>query len=233
MRKKRIIAIAAVVAALTGVAGVAYATIPSNNVIDACYTKSGGALRVIDGTVTKCGKSETALAWNVQGVQGDKGDTGETGPQGPQGPAGPQGLQGPQGPAGPAGPAGTSHGYIKSVARADTPQGSNALVASLSLPAGKFIVNATATAADDDASDVDLDCSLTQGATTLARSQIAVDGATAGVGQVGAKGAIAMTAAATFGSAGTVDLKCFSFAGSDHLEDIRITAIKVDDIATS
>ena len=36
--------------------------------IDACYSKSGGALRVIDGTVTKCGKSETSLAWNVQGV---------------------------------------------------------------------------------------------------------------------------------------------------------------------
>ena len=50
--------------------GVAYATIPSNNVIDACYTRSGGTLRVIDATVTNCKASETSLAWNVQGVQG-------------------------------------------------------------------------------------------------------------------------------------------------------------------
>src|SRR3954468_20471463 len=31
--------------------GVAYATIPSNSVIDGCYSRSGGALRVIDSTV--------------------------------------------------------------------------------------------------------------------------------------------------------------------------------------
>jgi hypothetical protein len=110
----------AAVIALAGafaIAGLASATIPSNNVIDACYSKSGGSLRVIDGTVTKCGKSETSLAWNVQGVKGDKGDTGDTGPAGPAGPAGPTGPQGPQGEEGPQGvqgpqgeqgPAGTS-----------------------------------------------------------------------------------------------------------------------------
>ena len=92
--------------ALIAVAGIASATIPSNNVIDACYTKSGGNLRVIDGTVTKCGKSETALAWNVQGIKGDTGATGATGATGPQGPAGPQGEPGAQGATGPQGPAG-------------------------------------------------------------------------------------------------------------------------------
>ena len=82
--------------------GIAYATIPSDNVIDACYSKSGGSLRVIDGTVTKCGKSETSLAWNVQGVKGEPGATG------PEGPAGPQGETGPVGPTGPAGPQGAT-----------------------------------------------------------------------------------------------------------------------------
>lgn len=102
--------------ALALAGGVAYATIPSNNVIDACYTRSGGTLRVIDATVTTCKASETSLAWNVQGPQGATGATGPQGPAGPAGPAGPQGptgATGPQGPAGPAGPSWTV--YVRSV----------------------------------------------------------------------------------------------------------------------
>lgn len=98
----------AAVLALTGVmvtAGIVMGTIPSGNIIDACYTRSGGSLRVIDASVTKCGKSETSLAWNVQGPKGERGDLG---PAGPAGPAGPVGAPGPAGPAGPVGPAGVS-----------------------------------------------------------------------------------------------------------------------------
>jgi hypothetical protein len=91
------------VGALLAVSGIASATIPTNNVIDACYTRSGGSLRVIDSTVTKCAKTETSIAWNVQGPKGDKGDRGDVGPAGPQGPQGPQGAQGPSGAAGAAG----------------------------------------------------------------------------------------------------------------------------------
>jgi hypothetical protein len=113
--------VAAVVMAVSTI-GIAYATIPSNNVIDACYSRSGGSLRVIDATVTKCAKSETSLAWNVQGVKGDKGDAGAVGPQGPAGPQGapgPQGLPGPKGdtgaagPQGPAGPAGAAGSAVR------------------------------------------------------------------------------------------------------------------------
>ena len=103
-RRASVIAMSALIA----VAGVASATIPSNNVIDACYSRSGGSLRVIDATVTKCGKSETSLAWNVQVIKGDKGEPGETGPQGPAGPQGATGPQGPVGPQGPAGPTGAT-----------------------------------------------------------------------------------------------------------------------------
>src|SRR5215467_533027 len=69
--------------------GIAYATIPSGGVINACYQKSGGALRVIgtDPTVGGggCSNGEQALSWNVHGVTGA---TGATGPAGPSGPAG-------------------------------------------------------------------------------------------------------------------------------------------------
>lgn len=94
--------------AVIALSGIAAATIPTNNVIDACYARSGGNLRVIDSTVTKCSKTETSLAWNVQGVKGDKGDPGATGPQGPQGPAGAQGPQGPAGATGETGAAGAT-----------------------------------------------------------------------------------------------------------------------------
>jgi collagen triple helix repeat protein len=88
--------------AIAGTA-VVYATIPSNNVISGCYTKSGGTLSVIDPSTTSCKNGDTSLAWNVQGPTGP---TGPQGLQGAQGPTGPQGIQGPTGATGPTGPAG-------------------------------------------------------------------------------------------------------------------------------
>ena len=55
-------------------AAVALATTPdSNGVIHGCYLKSGGNLRVIDDSVTKCNSNETSLNWNQQGLAGPKG----------------------------------------------------------------------------------------------------------------------------------------------------------------
>ncbi|MDQ4070477.1 MAG: collagen-like protein [Actinomycetota bacterium] len=95
-----------------------------------CYSKSGGAIRVIDASVTSCKQGETAIRWNKEGPagpvgppgpQGADGPAGAPGPEGPRGPAGltgppgPQGVEGapgpkgdlgPAGPAGPVGPAG-------------------------------------------------------------------------------------------------------------------------------
>jgi hypothetical protein len=94
-KKHSLVTVATLVAAALAVtAGIAYATIPSGGVIHGCYSKSGGALRVIDASVRNCKLGETALDWNVLGAQG------------PQGPQGPEGLQGPVGPQGPAGVSG-------------------------------------------------------------------------------------------------------------------------------
>lgn len=91
--------------AIAGTA-VVYATIPSNNVISGCYTKSGGALRVVDPSTTNCKTGETSIAWNVQGPIGLTGPQGVQGPQGATGLQGIQGLTGAAGAIGPAGPAG-------------------------------------------------------------------------------------------------------------------------------
>jgi hypothetical protein len=70
--------------------GVAVASIPdSSGVINGCWNKTNGNLRVIDTANDSCRTSEIAISWN------------ETGPQGPQGP---------QGPAGPPGPPGLDRG---------------------------------------------------------------------------------------------------------------------------
>lgn len=110
LRKQRVLILSAIAVLFTCVA---FASIPgANGVISGCYSRSGGALRVIDSSVTQCKQGETSLNFNQtgpQGPQGIQGPVGPAGPQGDQGPAGPQGaqgIQGEQGPAGPQGPAG-------------------------------------------------------------------------------------------------------------------------------
>ena len=95
------------VALLALAGGIAYAQIPdTNGVIHGCYTKSTGAIRIIDDGVTTCKQGETSLNWNQKGAQGPIGPAGPAGTQGPAGPTGEPGPAGPQGPKGDAGPAG-------------------------------------------------------------------------------------------------------------------------------
>jgi hypothetical protein len=79
------------------VVSVVQAAIPdSNGVINGCYQKDVGNLRVIDSSAgDSCRPSETAISWSQTGPQGpagpagqpgSKGDTGATGPPGPPGP---------------------------------------------------------------------------------------------------------------------------------------------------
>jgi hypothetical protein len=84
---------------LAGAAGVALATIPgSTGVINGCYEKRTGILRVIDAEAGKtCLSFETPINWNQKGL---KGDPGVEGAQGPPGPPGAKGDPGPPGPPG-------------------------------------------------------------------------------------------------------------------------------------
>ncbi|HET8583951.1 MAG TPA: hypothetical protein VFL65_11915 [Jatrophihabitans sp.] len=106
-RRRRALILATATAGLLATGGgIAYAAgaIPApNGVINGCYQKAQGQLRVVT-TGTQCRKSEKAISWNQTGPQGATGPQGPAGPTGPQGPAGttgPQGATGPQGPAGP------------------------------------------------------------------------------------------------------------------------------------
>ena len=73
---------AVVASALAG--GVAWATIPGDGgVIQGCYTKVGGILRVIDTAKgERCFGIELPITWNQKGPKGDPGATGAGGAAG-------------------------------------------------------------------------------------------------------------------------------------------------------
>jgi hypothetical protein len=75
MDDKRLLKLTAALAVFVA-AGVVVtkATIPdAKGVIHACYSKSGGSIRVIDDSVTNCNANETALTWNLMGPAGTGG----------------------------------------------------------------------------------------------------------------------------------------------------------------
>ena len=102
---------------ITGTLAIAAIPDSTSKVITVCYSKSNGAMRLIDkATKAKCNvKTETELSWNQQGAKGDagtnginglpgaKGDPGINGINGLAGPKGDTGSVGPQGPAGAGG----------------------------------------------------------------------------------------------------------------------------------
>ena len=104
---------------------------------------------------------------------------------------------------------------------------------SLSLPAGKYVVNATATAHDDDDNETTVECRLYEGATLLGGSAVWGDDVVdSGSPDASAQGTIAITAATTLGADGIVDFQCSSTRGNDSLNDVALTAFEVDTIAT-
>lgn len=66
-RRSRLTAAVAVVGVVTAGA-VAYATIPTDNVISSCYSRSGSALRVIDSSSPRGWMSERAARTRVRSV---------------------------------------------------------------------------------------------------------------------------------------------------------------------
>lgn len=94
-----------VLAVVGGAAGAALDSVLADDVINACRSKSNGALRV-PAAGTACKADEQPLQWNVRGVAGPAGPAGPAGAQGPAGVAGPTGAAGPRGPTGATGPQG-------------------------------------------------------------------------------------------------------------------------------
>lgn len=65
----------------------------AGNVINGCYQKNKGQMRVL-AMKEKCLPSELPISWNIVGSQGSIGPTGLQGPIGLTGPQGPAGVLG-------------------------------------------------------------------------------------------------------------------------------------------
>jgi Gp5-like OB domain-containing protein len=90
MRMRRRVAVVVVgAAALLGVAGIAYATIPDGGAVyTACMLKNVGTIRLIDPSgpsgslLSRCTGLETQITWNGKGQKGDPGPAGPAGANG-------------------------------------------------------------------------------------------------------------------------------------------------------
>jgi hypothetical protein len=130
-------------ALLVSAVGAAGATVVSAHGGDAgqihgCANHSHGTLRIV-GVSESCLPSESALDWNIQG---------------------PTGAAGPQGPTGARGP---SDAYVTSLVTGTSLSSSHPFgtrVASLTLPAGEYIVSASVSVARGQAGASDPTCGL-------------------------------------------------------------------------
>jgi Collagen triple helix repeat (20 copies) len=217
-RGGRRLALVAIVA--LAATGVAYAAIPgANGVINGCYEKRIGILRVIDAGAGKtCTSLETPISWNQQGP---KGDIGPQGPEGPQGPPGVQGETGTQGPKGDKGDPGPSDGVAKLGNDASLAPGQTQTIVSADLSAGKWIVTAGSTAMNIHHTRTLTSCSIRIDGQRVALGAAALDPAGGADRQV-----MTLSGGKGISSAGTADLVCFTSAGASFDESF-ITAIKV------
>lgn len=213
------------------VASVTYATIPSANVIDACYARSGGNLRVIDSSVTNCKGNETSLAWNVQGPAGPKGDPGATGAAGPAGPAGPTGPTGPTGPAGPKGDKGDPGASGITAAYFRVQQQSIGVLSDgkwyvpveVTLPAGSYAIQASGTLSSDVGKDGFVSCAL------LAPGDVVISTRVVAFVDEGPDGhsPMALVSAVTLPTGGAVRVGCSTLSDGMGANDFGILATKV------
>jgi hypothetical protein len=85
-RQTLVTVIAGMLGASAIAGGLAWAAIPgAGGVINGCYHRSEGMLRVIDSTRQGCRDSEVPIAWNQTGPQGPHGDEGSPGTDGAPG----------------------------------------------------------------------------------------------------------------------------------------------------
>jgi len=185
----------------------------------ACVVHKTGAMKVV-AKLTKCASGQYKISWNKLGPQGQPGTPGSPGTPGPPGPPGPPGAPGqpgtPGAPGAPGapGPAGVVNGFATD--QGTTPLSTSATtVASLSLPAGKYILNASATLEVLQGVGDEVQCHLADSSSAIASVQDQVTGLSS----------LSLTGASSVG--GTVSMKCSDSAGGAVIDSANLTAIPV------
>jgi len=212
------------VIAVTAFGSVAWAAIPgSDGVIHSCYNTAAnpsGQLRLIDpGAGSKCAKNEKSLDFNQVGPKGDTGPTGATGPQGASGAAGatgPTGATGATGLQGLPGTSGTSTVYQNS-----SGVGSPPAPLSVSVPAGSYLVTATADVFNEDFEDP-------QGAICSLQGNVIASILLGPGGEWGSTATLPLAGTVVLNNPGTISMNCGGFAIAT--DSMRLFATKVSSV---
>ncbi|MBZ5615534.1 MAG: collagen-like protein [Acidobacteriia bacterium] len=168
---------------------------------------TGSALIFPDGSVVH-NRAE------LIGPQGPAGPQGPTGATGATGPAGPTGATGPQGPAGANG---VGHAYVDSNDSAVTLDPSSPTVASVTVPAGNYLIFAKTNLFNNDGSGQGANCKLSTGDIVRTRLEAEPDG----------QDSVSLQDTALNVPDGTtITMTCGTFNGG--AENIKLTAIAVN-----
>lgn len=170
---------------------------------------AGSALVFPDGSVVH-NRAELIGPQGPQGPQGPTGATGATGPAGPTGPTGPQG---------PAGANGVGHAYVYSNAPDVHIDGSSPTVASVTVPAGSYLIFGNTTLFNGDGSSQPANCQLSTGNKVITQL---------GAAPAGQASASLQDTALNVPDATTITMTCGTFNGG--VEDTMLTAIAVNAI---
>jgi hypothetical protein len=206
------------IAALAAAGGLVAVAIPALGAVTAnppityyaCVVHKTGAMKVVP-KATKCGSGQYKISWNKVGPQGQPGAPGSPGQPGPPGNPGTPGAPGAPGAPGPAG---VVNGFSAASGSAQLSTSSWTTVASLSLPAGKYILNATAT------------LNLLSGVGDEAQCRLADSSAISSVNdQVEGLSSVSLTGATSVG--GTVTFQCRDTKGGAASDMADMTAIPV------
>ena len=201
--------------------GSAYAAttlVPNNSV---------GSAQVINGSLQKKDLSGKAIA----ALKGNRGRVGKTGPAGP---AGSQGAKGDKGDTGATGPSDAFAGFKNGPVTLPFSTTTFTVVAHLPLPAGKYVIFATANIINNAGiGDTEARCQLVASTGDLDEAKIALEDVnTAGSAYAGS---LALNVVADMSAAaGGVDLTCRNEgSGSTDVRFIKISAIRVANLSNT
>ncbi len=188
--------------------------------------KDPKALAAHKGRQVRPGATGATGATGAQGPQGPTGQTGATGQNGPQGPTGATGAQGP------AGPATIYHTAPNSNGSPYTLTGSYTTLATLTLPAGTYWIQAQVSVVSGGSIDLEVACQLTGITGAISLTDLEADNGTVGAWSqtMPLQGAITLTGSTA------VQLQCFGAPSADiqalYAYRPQMTAIPVTTLVT-
>jgi hypothetical protein len=165
---------------------------------------TGSALIFPDGSVVH----DRAELIGPQGPAGPQGATGATGPAGPTGPTGPQG------------PAGVGHAYVDSNDSVVTLDSSSPVVASVTVPAGSYLIFGKTNLFNNDGSDQGANCKLSTG--NIARTRL-------GASPNGQATVSLQDTALNVPDATMITMTCGTFNGGAEYTNLTVIAVNAID----